>query len=292
MSVTKNVLFQYLPGVSGITATLLQSDGATAIQSGVSCPETGTNTGWYNAPFTAAVASTLTTYKLNLIRGGSVFGGGYVDLSETAGTYELQNAPTALMNSLLSSGGGGSGTGANAVTITVQDAGSVSIQNATVTAYSGSTLLATGLTNSSGVIVLSLNNGTYSINLTAPTFSGSANNSLAVSGVTSHTYTLTSLSISASSSPEVTGYLTCVDENGNAVAGVVHLFNLIGASDTATGMSTSSRQWSVQSDINGLVQTTFLQGFNYYIKRGTSGTQKKFTAPSNNTSFQLPDCVG
>ena len=97
MSVTKNIIFQYLPGVTGMTATLLQADGVTAVQSGVACTEAGTGTGWYIAAFTTAISSTPATYKVNLIRGGSVFGGGYADLSETAGTYELQNAPTALM---------------------------------------------------------------------------------------------------------------------------------------------------------------------------------------------------
>ena len=312
MTVTKNILFQYVPGTTGINGLLYQPDGTTLIQNTTNCPETGTLTGWFNFPVTAAVSSTLTTYKVNLA--GSVIGGGYADLKEVVGTYDLQNAPTALMNAAFGAPTavqirqemdsnstqlaaivtdiGGAGTGANAVTITVKDANAVAIQNATVTAVSGSSIVATGLTNSSGVIVLSLNNGTYKINITAATFNGSGGNSLTVSGATPGSYTLTSLSITPSSSPEVTGYLTCVDENGNAAAGVVHLFTLIGAADTATGMSTSNRQWSVQSDTSGLVQTTFLQGFNYYIKRGSAGSQKKFTAPSNNTTFQLPDCVG
>lgn len=289
MTITKNAVFQWIKGAT-VTAKVTGVDG-TLIQSGIACTETSAGvSGVFLAPITAAVASSLTTYFFEGYVSGSgkqLFDRG-VDLKETAGNYLVSELPTALMNASSSS----SGSGANSVTITVQDNGSVAIQSATVTVFSGSTIVATGSTNASGVVVLSLNNGTYTVNITAGTFNGSGGNSLTVSGATSHTYQLSPLSITPSSSPEVTGYLTCVDENGNAAAAVVHLFTLIGSQDSATGMSTSNRQWSVQSDTNGLVQTSFLQGFNYYIKRGPTGTQKKFTAPSNNTTFQLPDCIG
>ena len=107
MTVTKNILFQYVPGTTGINGLLYQPDGTTLIQNTTNCPETGTLTGWFNFPVTAAVAATLTTYKVNLA--GSIVGGGYADLKELAGTYDLQDAPTALMIT----GAGGWATPAN-----------------------------------------------------------------------------------------------------------------------------------------------------------------------------------
>ncbi len=107
MTVTKNILFQYVPGTTGINGLLYQPDGTTLIQNTTNCPETGTMTGWFNFPVTAAVAATLTTYKVNLA--GSIVGGGYADLKELAGTYDLQDAPTALMIT----GAGGWATPAN-----------------------------------------------------------------------------------------------------------------------------------------------------------------------------------
>ncbi len=107
MTVTKNILFQYVPGTTGINGLLYQPDGTTLIQNTTNCPETGTLTGWFNFPVTAAVSSTLTTYKVNLA--GSIVGGGYADLREVAGTYDLQDAPTALMIT----GAGGWATPAN-----------------------------------------------------------------------------------------------------------------------------------------------------------------------------------
>lgn len=181
------------------------------------------------------------------------------------------------------------GLGANAVTITVND-GATAIQSAVVSAWSGSTLVATGTTNVSGVVVLSLNSATYSINITAAGFNGSAGNSLVVSGATSQTYSLTAIAITPSDPPEVTGYLYCYDQFGNTQAGVPHTLVLQTAPSGDAGASLSQRPRTVVSASDGLVEFTGLvQGAVYTVKRA-DGPQTRFTADT--VTFAITDLAG
>ena len=189
----------------------------------------------------------------------------------------------SVVSSLVGSGG------ANSVTITVND-GATAIQSASVSAWSGSTLVATGTTNVSGVVILSLNSATYSINITANGFNGSAGNSLVVSGATSQTYSLTAITITPSDPPEVTGYLYCYDQFGNAQAGVPHTIVLQTAPSGDTGASLSQRPRTVVSASDGLVEFTGLVQEAVYTVKRADGPQTRFTADT--TTFAITDLAG
>ena len=206
----------------------------------------------------------------------------------TAGDFTVSNSAGYKLSNI-SGGGGGGGTGANTVTINVTD-GTHNIQNATVSVWGGSVQVAYGTTGVSGNAIVYLNNGTYSVAITASGYNGGGG-TLVVIGPATQSYTLTVLSVSPSTPPEVTGYTTCYDQSGNALGGVVHILTQSGVSDGSTGASFSKTPVTAQSSSNGLVQFTgLIPGATYYLQRGQNGTQVKFTAA--NTNFALPDCIG
>lgn len=200
-------------------------------------------------------------------------------------------ADEVLLLAAISSISGGGGTGANTIVFHILGTGATPIQGATVSAWSGATLSATGTTDASGNVTLSLNSGTYSIVKTFGGYNGTTD-SLAVSGSTSspQTYTLTALTVTPSTPPEVTGYLTCVDQFGNAQPGVAHFLTMTQAPPGSTGNSLSQATKSAVSNSTGLVQFSgLIANAVYQIKRG-SGPTTKFTAQTS--TFQIPDCIG
>lgn len=94
----------------------------------------------------------------------------------------------------------------------------------------------------------------------------------------------------ASTPPEATGYLTCLDQSGSPLAGVLFIITQLGMADAATGTSFSNTPVSVQSDSTGLVQANHVCGAPYTIQRGQYGSPVKYIA--GNSTFQLPDCIG
>jgi hypothetical protein len=176
----------------------------------------------------------------------------------------LANAPT---------GSGGGGTGANPVTITIQTTLSVAIQGATVTAWKNGSISGTLATNASGVAVLALDAGTYSIVVTAAGYQGNTA-SLVVSGTTSQTYQLTAIAITPSPSGGVTGYLYTTDTTGTVIqAGVVVGLQMTRTASGQTGEAISPVIKTVTSDSNGLAQFVGLTPgatYRFSTTRGTS----------------------
>ncbi len=182
-----------------------------------------------------------------------------------------------------------SGSGANTVTITVQTTGSVAIQGATVTAWSGVSIVGTGTTNASGVAVLSLNDATYTLNVSASGFNGSSA-SLVVSGTTAHTYQLTALTITPSTPPEVTGWLvTRVD--GVATAGISVTIAMSRTPTGDTGSLFVGDPTTVESDEDGLCEFTgLIPDATYRIRRG--GTTWEGTFVADDVTFEIKSFVG
>lgn len=184
-----------------------------------------------------------------------------------------------------------SGSGSIVVSITVND-GTNPIQNARVT-FTVNASVYSAITNSSGVATLSPNEGaaTYGVAITAAGYQFTPT-TLVVTGTMSHTYSMTLISITASSPPEVTGYLTCLDQLGNALAGVVHILTITGPPNGTTGISYSKTPRSAQSDSNGLVQFPGLPAISpFSIQRGPTGQSQ--TGNTGTTSpFALPSCAG
>lgn len=283
---------EYPLGITGLTITGTAFRDASGDAAGVvlSFTENTTRTGYYTATTTSLTAG-LAWFKIGGDVVDSMFATVPASGSFKLNTYQFSTLATeanatANTNTIVAAISSASGSGSNTITVTVNDGTNV-LQGARVTAKLNGTLAATATTNVSGIASLYLNNGTYTYSVTLAGYNGTGG-TLVVSADASVTYSITAMSITPSTPPEATGWLTCVDENGDAVAGVLHTVTLVGQPVTSTGSSLSRTPRTAQSDSSGLVQFPGLvSGMEYEIQRG-NGTGKRFTADT--VTFQLPTC--
>lgn len=170
----------------------------------------------------------------------------------------------------------GTGIGPRTVTITVDD-GTTNITGATVTAtrggvtYSGTTV--------SGVVTFYLTDGDWAITVGCEGYSSSGG-TLTVDGTEAQTYSLSPVSISASSPGRTTGYWTCFDEDGNPEEGASVSIAVAETASTVSGNSYDSKTRTELSAANGVVQFTNMhKGVTYRIQRGTTGPTYLVTVP-------------
>jgi hypothetical protein len=179
------------------------------------------------------------------------------------------------------------GSGARTVTITVNLSGSP-VEGALVRlTKAAETYL--GTTNASGVVTFNIDDGTWTVAITAAnaTYAGTT---LVVDGNETATYSVTAIAVTPSSAPLRTGYLVCYDEDGVVESGVSVSLSCYYAPDTGLAVDTTTR--TATSDVNGLVQfTNLIVGAKYVITRGTQG-QYRFTVAAGSGSFAITSIVG
>jgi hypothetical protein len=173
------------------------------------------------------------------------------------------------------------------VTITVTDASSNPIQNATVTLSINASRYS-AQTNASGVCALSPNEGvaTYGVAIISGGYQFTPT-TLVVPGNVSHTYQMTLVSITPSTSPLVTGYFYCVDNDENPLSGIAHVLKMQSAPPGELGFSREKLpRPAVYSDGTGLVEFLDLVPNATYVVTSPVIEQITFTAQS--TTFQIP----
>ncbi len=182
------------------------------------------------------------------------------------------------------------GSGANTVTITVND-GATAIQGATVTAKVNGSIVGSATTNVSGVAVLALDNSMPTIVITASGFNGSSA-SLAISGDTIHTYSLTAISITPSTPPAVTGYAYTYEADGTTIKPNVAVYYRMTRTETGdTGAIVSDATSSVTSNGSGLAQFSGLRaGATYQAKTDTMTNWHSFVA--DDVTFAIKSFIG
>jgi hypothetical protein len=268
-------------GTTGLTVTAQLYSGATQIGSTISMTEVSGALGRYSGSMPTTAAG---VYGVLFYAAGAQIGSGKIEWN---GTLEVTSL---VLESEINSISGGGGTGANPVTITIQTTASVAIQGATVTAWKNGLIEGTLTTNVSGVSALSLDNGTYSIVVTAAGYQGNTA-SLVVSGTTSQTYQLTAITITPSPSGGVTGYLYTTDTTGTVIqSGVMVYLQMTRTASGATGEAVSPVVKTVTSDSNGLAQfvgLTPLATYRVTTSRGT--TFSTFVAGSS--TFEIASAV-
>ena len=188
---------------------------------------------------------------------------------------------------------GDTGSGARTVTITVDD-GTDPIESARVRVTKGaesfvSTTDVNGEANSGSGF--SLDDGTWTVSITAPGFSFTPV-TLAVSADTDITYSMTQVSLPASTPGQVTGFLYTYDEDGVVEASAtveIRFRNLAG-----TGIAFDRAIRTETSDVNGLVSfTNLFAGAEYELRRETNGTWRTVTVATDASStFALPNFWG
>lgn len=181
------------------------------------------------------------------------------------------------------------GTGARTVTITVTD-GTDPIQNACVRVTSGATTYV-GSTNASGIIVFSLDEATWTVTITASSYTFTPT-TLVVAANTAHTYAMTATTLPASNPGLITGYLYTYSHLGVIEAGVVIELQLIGVAGSGYSFDQATRTGTSSS--LGLVSFTNLSvGASYKLRRSSTGKWKNITIEADAVSpLALPNIFG
>ena len=181
-------------------------------------------------------------------------------------------------------------TGVNTVTITVDD-GTGLLENAKVRVTEGANTEVKE-TNASGQVTFSLDDATWTVAITKPGYSF-ASTTLVVDGNETQTYSMTQV-VSATAAPgQVTGFLTCYDENGlvEENASVSLQFANPGTLTIGFGFDESVR--TETSDENGIVQFSGLfKGAKYRIQRGNSEAEDVTIPESATDPYELVSVVG
>lgn len=192
-------------------------------------------------------------------------------------------------------GSADAGSGANTVTITVNDGNGHLLQNATVTLAINASRYTAPLTGTDGVAVLNPTEGdsSYNVRIKANGYQFTPVD-LVVSGDTSHTYSMTQLTITPSDPGKVTLFSPCYDENNELAEGVIiklqqtQLPASLGIAGRTAVRSAASNVSGIAEFINGL------PGATYIVSRGSNPAQTAtVTIPDDATDpYQLPSISG
>ncbi len=272
--------------------TALQSDGPVW-QFTTNALENG-GTGLDAAGVRAAVglASANLDSQFNSLGSTLVTIGSYIDTEVSAIKAKTDNLPSdpadqsLLMAAIETLGGTGTGAGARAVTITVTLA-SAPLQGATVRLTKGAESYV-GSTNVSGQVTFNVDDGTWTVAITASgaSFAGA---SLVVDGDETATYAMSANTVAPSEPGKRTGYLVCYDENGAVEAGVAVTLTCFYAPDT--GLALDSEPRVETSGVDGVVSfANLIVGAKYRYYRGRG--EYRVTVPAGSGSFALDSIVG
>ena len=221
---------------------------------------------------------------------GDDAGFGYVYMTNTTDVHIVQDSPAvAQANATIVSAKLGAGSGARTCVLTVQTSGAVAIQGANVRVTRNS-VSHTQTTNSSGVATFNLDDGSWTVAITAAGYSYNGT-TLTVDGDETATYTMTANNVSAPSAPNLSvGTLLCLGTDGAIEAGVSVHFRVVSGSGTA-GYALDNAPFTLTSDAQGEIEDEFVIGATYAGRRGTVGREVEFTV-ANAANFNIPEILG
>ncbi len=186
--------------------------------------------------------------------------------------------------------GGASGTGPDVVILTIND-GTNALQNAAARLTLNLATHFDATTDVAGHCTFGVADGSYtvSLGLAGYTFAPVV---LAVSGATTHTYSMTQVAIPPSNVGFTTGFLYCYDANFAIAPGVSFTRELTQLPSGGTGVSGTTGTQTVVSDGTGLVSfTNLLLGAEYYVQRaGKPGVRVSIPLTAG-PSMALPDVL-
>ena len=271
-----------------LTAAAVNADAVTKIQAGLATPTNitaGTITNLTNAPtvgdFTAAMKTSLnsaTPQNTNILA-----------IKEKTDQFRFTVANQVDANAL--TGGVPEPSGARTVTITVDD-GTDPLENAVVRLTSGATTWRK-ITDPDGLAIFSIDDATWEVSVTRGSDYTGITDTLVVADDVAETYSLDAISFTPSTPPEITAYLTAIDNNGIIQSGVDVSIQYVKPYGTGTAFDGTLR--TETSDVNGLVQFTGLVvGATYRLSRGASRRHPiSVHIPTDATSpYALPSIVG
>jgi hypothetical protein len=260
--------------------------GSDTVAATISFTERTEMKGFYVGTFTGTLDG---VYNASIAAGSAQVGTDQFELTSVGGTFQavgIRSVQVAAISSFLA------GNGSRAVTITVRNAAAAPVQGATVRVTKGAETFH-GVTNASGQVPFSLNDGTWTVSITASGFTFTPT-SLSVSGsMTPPVYTLTSVSFTPSAPGAITGFYTCYDEDGATESGVQCTVTLVQLPAGTTGLAGDTTIRTETSNSSGIVQFTGLfPGAIYSFRRG-DGAARKVAIPADATSpYALANIIG
>lgn len=148
-----------------------------------------------------------------------------------------------------------------------------------------------GLTDSDGKWQVSLDDGVYSVTITAPTFQFSTETLTVADADVSVTYSMVSQTVPPPSSPmAIVAQALVVDQAGNAMSDVPVYVELEEVEDSVWAIDLEP---SYTSDAQGVVQFEVLPGALYRFRAGGRGRWLRHRIPDDATNgYTLPPLVG
>jgi hypothetical protein len=177
------------------------------------------------------------------------------------------------------------GRGVWEVAVTVTD-GDLAIEGADIRLVKGAQNW-TGTTNVDGIVVFSLDNGSYSLRITAPGYSYTPTIRVINGADVSFQEVMTMTNITPSDAPLSTAYMTLIDGQDNPKTQVALTFRMTAPYPAITGVSFDTQDILATTDDMGLVQVPLVRGGRYKVKGATGTWSKVFTVGSGGT-YAIP----
>jgi hypothetical protein len=221
--------------------------------------------------------------------------------SETAGVAVLDSSSLrsalgmsaadldAQLDAILAAASAGAGTGARTVTITVND-GTTALQNAVVRLTEGSNTFR-ALTNASGVATFNLDDATYTVAVTKSGYTY-AGTTLVVDGTETATYSMTAVSVTPPTNPDLSAIeVLCLDEDFAAASGIDVDFRMASVAAGDQNRAHPGAKKTVTSNGSGIARFEGPQGATIEWKRGT-GQQWTPVTLDNDSVTNVTSLIG
>jgi len=207
----------------------------------------------------------------------SVLNVGYTEIGAATAELDSSSLRAALgmsaadldaqLDAILAAASAGAGTGARTVTITVND-GTTALQNAVVRLTEGSNTFR-ALTNASGVATFNLDDATYTVAVTKSGYTY-AGTTLVVDGTETATYSMTAVSVTPPTNPDLSAIeVLCLDEDFAAASGIDVDFRMASVAAGDQNRAHPGAKKTVTSNGSGIARFEGPQGATIEWKRGT-----------------------
>ena len=195
----------------------------------------------------------------------------------------------AQLDAILAAAPAGAGTGARTVTITVND-GTTALQNAVVRLTEGSNTFR-ALTNASGVATFNLDDATYTVAVTKSGYTY-AGTTLVVDGTETATYSMTAVSVTPPTNPDLSAIeVLCLDEDFAAASGIDVDFRMASVAAGDQNRAHPGAKKTVTSNGSGIARFEGPQGATIEWKRGT-GQQWTPVTLDNDSVTNVTSLIG
>lgn len=307
---TQTVYARMVQGQTGVSATLREGTPSELVATAASVTEQAgadPDPGLYAIVFSTLVAAG--KYTLKLVKSGTVYATRTVTLTGVDGetaiavgqAAELDSSSLrsalgmsaadldAQLDAILAAASAGAGTGARTVTITVND-GTTALQNAVVRLTEGSNTFR-ALTNASGVATFNIDDATYTVAVTKSGYTY-AGTTLVVDGTETATYSMTAVSVTPPTNPDLSAIeVLCLDEDFAAASGIDVDFRMASVATGDQNRAHPGAKKTVTSNGSGIARFEGPQGATIEWKRGT-GQQWTPVTLDNDSVTNVTSLIG